>query len=386
MECSDTPFAPDDDVTFVRFVTEHLAKGAATRRGITDAEYARLARERWKSCQTDQVYAIKLLVDPLVQPELASELPDEWTNSGEPFCELIARIDSNGELPDAPPGYVPPSNPGVLLAHIPAGSPSGGIVPDPQQPVDYLIAFLDVLGFEALLKRVGLEELNRRYEELLTTALAPHSESRPWSLSLALVQGQPTPALMWLPIQTAYFSDSLLLWVHYHPAHVPEFLDRCSRVFCQGLALGLPIRGAISVGRAILDKNRGIFLGLPLVEAVRLESKSNWIGVALAASWKSETLGIPVPPDRVFMYEPPFKDGGDSLFSGLVLDWPRVWRESRRDSAVEYLLDLCTPGLPEELRARYSTTIAFYEHSHRNQDWFLPPEASRVTPRDLTSQ
>jgi hypothetical protein len=383
MESRDARFDPDDDEKFVWFVTEHLKKGAATRRGMMDVEYVRLARNRWNSCAADKVYAIKFLVDPLVQPDLVPELPDEFIQSGEPFCTLIARIGSRGELIDAPKNYTPPSYPGVHLAHIVAGSPSGGDVPDPHMPTEYLIAFLDVLGFEALLNRIGLEALTQRYQDLLAVALHPQSEARPWSRAQTIVLGEPTPALMWLPIQTAYFSDSLLLWVAYNPGHVEEFLNRCSRVFCEALAQGLPIRGAISAGRANLDKERGIYLGLPLIEAVRLESRSNWVGVSLAASWKSEVLHIPVPPDTVFLYNPPLKAGGDALFSGLVLDWPRVWRESREDSALPYLANLCLPDLPPDLKARYDAASTFWLYSEQNQDWFVPPGWTRETVLDV---
>jgi hypothetical protein len=370
MENEDSLFNSNDDEAFVRFATEHIEKGAATKRGIGAREYIELVRQQWHSYSTDEVYCIKVLIDPLVQPELASEAPEEWTSSGLPYVVLIAAINSNGDLINAPSGYVPPSSPGIRLAHIAAGSPSGGIVPAPSQPTEYLIGFLDVLGFEALLNQIGLDELMRKYEELLTVALTP--QSRPWNVALTLIQGNPMPGLMWLPVQTAYFSDSLLLWVHYHPGHVQEFLDRCSRVFCQSLALGIPIRGAISVGRALLDKNRGIYLGLPLIEAVRLESKSNWIGVALGASWQSEALRIPVPPDSVFIYQPPLKEGAESLFSGLVLDWPRIWRETRQDSAVDHLKALCHSDLPDELKARYTSAIRFYDYSQDNQWWFVP--------------
>lgn len=376
-------FESDDDDKFISFVNEHLAKGAATLRSITEVEYVRLARAQWNSCSTDQVYGIKFLVDPISQPHFLTDLPDEFINSKQPFCILIARIGSRGELVDAPEGYTPPSYLGVHLAHIVAGSPSAGTVPDPREPTDYLIAFLDVLGFEALLNRIGLEALTERYEGLLSVALGPQSESRPWSRAQTIVLGERTPALMWLPIRTAYFSDSLLLWVAYHPGHVEEFLNRCARVFCEALAQGLPIRGAISAGRATLNKERGIYLGLPLIEAVRLEGKSDWIGVSLAASWQSETLRIPVPPDMVFVYDPPLKQGGDILFSGLVLDWPRVWRESREDSALPHLESLRLPELPQELKARYDAASTFWLHSEKNQDWCLPPGFTRETVRDL---
>jgi len=179
---------------------------------------------------------------------------------------------------------------------------------------------------------------------------------------------------------SAYFSDSLLLWVPYHPSHVEQFLRRCSAVFCAALAEGLPIRGAISAGRAVLDKKRGIYLGPALVEAVHLESESDWIGICLAASWKSESLRIPVPPDCVFIYEPPMKVEGSLLSSGLVLDWPRVWRETRHDSALRFLEELRRPDLPDALKARYDAATAFWFHSEQNQDWCLPPGWTRHTP------
>jgi len=139
------------------------------------------------------------------------------------------------------------------------------------------------------------------------------------------------------------------------------------------LALGLPIRGAISVGTALLDKERGIFIGTPLVEAVELEKGSDWIGMALGASWKSEALKILVPPDRVFLHQAPSKAGTASLFSELVLDWPRVWRETRNASAIDCLTALCRPDLKDDVRAKYTSAIQFYEHSGANENWFLPP-------------
>ena len=362
-------FTDKDENAFVTWVRDHLVNGAALKRGITANEYVEICRHEWALCAADEVYRIKMLVDPLMQPELAAESP--WRSTGRPYCVLIARVDSNGDLVDAPPEYEPPSGPGVHLLHMVAGSPSGGTVPDPSRPAPYLIGFLDVLGFEALLERLGLEELTSRYEQLLRVALVPHSETRPWSLALAEVRGELTAGLMWLPIQTAYFSDSLLLWVHYHPGHVAEFLHRCARVFCEAMALGLPLRGALSVGEALLDKTRGMYLGRPLIEAVRLEGQSDWIGVALGASFKSESLHIPVPPDAVLKYRLPLKEKGLSLFSDLVLDWPRVWRDSRTDSAADHLTTLAD-GLTANVREKYNAALQFWEYSLTNKDWFVP--------------
>jgi hypothetical protein len=250
---------------------------------------------------------------------------------------------------------------------------SGGHEPDPEKSATYLFAFLDVLGFERLLGDIGLEKVHSLYVELLEQALRPESEEKPWSRSNSIVQNHVVPALMWLPIHTAYFSDSLMLWVHFHPGHVGEFLSRCSRVFCKALELGIPLRGAVTIGSAVFHKEQGIYLGEPLVEAARLEAKQNWVGVALGASFKSESIRIPIPPEAVFQYSPPLKPGGEELFSGLVLDWPRVWRESySSSSAVEKLSSLCTEALPEHLKQRYHAASEFYAESEAHKDWFIP--------------
>lgn len=372
MDSKRSEFHEGDENAFVDVVSDFLSKNAPTKRGISSSEYIEMARNIWSSCKVDEVYAVKLLFDPLVQPEFQEESREDM------FCVLVARVGHDGELIDAPPGYQPPNFPNVRLSHIIAGSPSGGQRPDPSRPSDYVLAYFDVLGFEALLNRVGLDVLNNIYMQLLDTALTPQSEEYPWGKGMSIMKGGLVPALMWSPIQTAYFSDSLLLWVPYHPQDLPQFLERCSLVFCQALQMGLPIRGAVTVGEAVLNKEGNIFLGHPLIEAVRLEAKLNWIGVALGVSVKSAKFRTPIPPHAIFFYKPPMKEGGDELFSDLVLDWPRVWRETRSESASGYLRALCTPDLPELLQQRYLDTILFYEHSNKNQNWCIPEGWTRI--------
>jgi hypothetical protein len=238
-------FTPSDDDTFRAIASELLSMEGHSKRGLTEAEYVAMARQVWSSCEKDSVYAIKLLFDPIVQPQFCEDAQTDI------FCVLVARIGHSGELIDAPLGYKSPNYPGVRLSHVVAGSPTGGHEPDSSQAQTYLLAYFDVLGFEALLAKVGLAEVHQRYLLLLDQALRPQSHERPWSRANSIVRGQSVPALMCLPMHAAHFSDSLLLWVHYHPAHVEEFLKRCARVFCKALDLGVPIRGAIAVGEAV---------------------------------------------------------------------------------------------------------------------------------------
>ncbi len=364
--------AQQSNDSFRQAASRLLAQGAHTMRGLSEEQYLALANAVWSSCDKDDVYAVKLLIDSVAQPQYKDESSDDL------FCVLVARIGHKGELIDAPPDYVPPTYPGVKLSHVVIGSPSGGHEPDASQPQTYILAFLDVLGFEDLLERVGLSEVHARYMLLLDQALRPQSHENQWSRVKSVVRGAVVPALMWSPVRAAHFSDSLLLWVHYHPGHVEEFLARCSRVFCKALDLGIPLRGAVTVGEAVLDNDANVFLGKPLVEAARLESKQDWVGVALGASFKNEALRIPIPPEKIRIHTPPLKDGGAKLFGDLVLDWPRVWNSEYSLSAIEKLRTLAEAAPTEPLRARYAAACKFYEASSASPDWCIPPGFTKV--------
>lgn len=359
--------AQQSNNAFRQATSSLLAQGAHAKRNLSEEQYLALASAVWSTCEKDEVYAVKLLIDPVSQPQFREEASDNL------FCVLVARIGHRGELIDAPPGYVPPNYPGVKLSHVVVGSPSSGHEPDASQPQTYILAFMDVLGFEALLERVGLAEVHARYTLLLDQALRPQSHENQWSRAKSVVRGEVVPALMWLPVRAAHFSDSLLLWVHYHPGHVEEFLTRCSRVFCKALDLGIPLRGAVTVGDAVLDNDANVFLGKPLVEAARLESKQDWVGVALGVSFKSKNLRIPISPEKIRIHTPPLKDGGAMLFSDLVLDWPRVWNSEYSLSATEKLSSLSEVAPTEPLKARYAAACKFYEASSGSLDWFIPP-------------
>jgi hypothetical protein len=79
-------FTDNDEKAFVTWVEDHLRNGAALKRGITANEYVEMCRQEWRLCATDEVYRIKMLVDPLMQPELAAESPWEWSSTGRPYC------------------------------------------------------------------------------------------------------------------------------------------------------------------------------------------------------------------------------------------------------------------------------------------------------------
>jgi hypothetical protein len=227
----------------------------------------------------------------------------------------------------------------------------------------------DVLGFGKRIQDVDLMKLLALYDQLIEVDVKPNVKNE-WLMGIAPISERTyVPVLYYLPMRYVYFSDSILIWVPYHPNFVTPFLHRCSNVFCQALKSGLPLRGAISVGEMILHQKTNTFLGKGLVEADRLEHAQEWLGIAAGISVRSETLRIPFSPECVMVFDAPVKtnEGKPDLRSGLVLDWPRVWRESYGESAAKAVEGLRAAGFEKY----YDNALSFVKHSDNNHDWFL---------------
>lgn len=220
----------------------------------------------------------------------------------------------------------------------------------------YSVALFDILGFEARFAAFGLEAMAAKYDQLigsvirrnrhmsdLATMLNMEDEAR-WT-----AEGD---AFVCNRIYGAYASDTILIWAHslfpearglsdqerserasdpahgweYHPIPCDRFLDTCSRVICEALELELPVRGAIAMGRAILDAERGVFLGQPIIDAARMEKNQRLIGASICQSYLSQLI----PGPYAIPLECHIKDSSAGDFSGLTLNWPRRWRVTRK--------------------------------------------------------
>ncbi|MCI0424078.1 MAG: hypothetical protein L0312_33525 [Acidobacteria bacterium] len=95
---------------------------------------------------------------------------------------------------------------------------------------------------------------------------------------------------------------------------------------CETLRAELPVRGALGLGSAIMDKATRTYLGQPLVEAARAEKAQQWLGLAFGPSFASRR-DVPFSADFVRPYTKHRKPGHSDMLPGLVVDWPRMWRE-----------------------------------------------------------
>jgi hypothetical protein len=144
------------------------------------------------------------------------------------------------------------------------------------------------------------------------------------------------PFLGYVDIEQDYFSDTILLWSPFSAATLKPFLLVCCSFMCETLRAELPVRGAIALGTAIMDKASRTYLGQPLVEAARAEKAQQWIGLSFGPSFDSRS-DVPFSADLVRPYLKHRKPDYSDRLLGLVVDWPRTWRKEYKGSAVSIL-------------------------------------------------
>ena len=248
--------------------------------------------------------------------------------------------------------------------------------PHPSQPDrergrnrPYMLAVFDVLGFSARLERDGLENVVRMYRDLIDRAVL--IEAMRCLGARPIGDGTRVPVLFALPVEYAYFSDTILLWVPLEPLFAAPFISRCAALICEALKLGVPLRGAIALGHAVLDKETKTFIGEPLVEAARLEAAQGWLGATFAPSATWPPFLAEVEPKFLLEYAIPIKDGMDRYASPVALDWPRKWRETAN---LPSLVDVLSSMSQTHPHPYYDAASAFVRHSEANHDWFSHPE------------
>jgi hypothetical protein len=354
--------ASDDD-DFTRSIAQYLAAGMPAKHGMSEEAYIARCRELWDACETDETCKAKLLIDRLYTETLNFR---DRANKGYVDPRVRAADDLDRSIKDVlhcvAIGTVPYSS---LVMGDDATDTDVEEVTEPEKTSEFglwMIAVLDVLGFERTYRRVGPQRMRAAYERLIQAARAvtdPSLEMGMHSVSEGVV-----PTLFEFDVGFAYFSDTLLLWAPLSEMLVAPFLARCSDVFLEALSLGIPLRGAVAVGEAVLNQKEGVFLGTPLIDAARLEHAQDWLGIALTAScasvlsWVDSSLVLP--------YTAPYKQGTKhSLHSGLVLDWPR--RARKRNMNVLAALDAIEP--PDTHGKYYDHARIFVDHSLQHARW-----------------
>jgi len=237
--------------------------------------------------------------------------------------------------------------------------------PLPQKSENTIVALFDVLGFESRLRSMELSDMHSLYRALIAT-VRKLPRARYLLRNLPDEKGALHPALGVVDFHYAYFSDTILLWSVYSDFFMPFFLETCCDLFRESIKIKLPLRGALAVGPAIFHKHKSTFLGLPLVDAARLEREQDWLGVAFCEAFLRPPYNR-VYPDLVIPYSDQFKKEADREKVYLALDWTRGWRASQCGDIEVAISEMNKDSTHAKY---YENTLKFFTFCDKYQNWY----------------
>lgn len=230
----------------------------------------------------------------------------------------------------------------------------------------FALCFFDVLGFEAKFNELGLSCMLGKYEQLVGIVNGRNASTErvfgPMGFSEGAYWVSDGDAFIFSRLYGACASDSILVWMHadfpcnrypealgltpeerskraadpahgwaYHTVPCDNLMDLSNEIVCRGIEIGLPLRGALAMGEGVFNLDHGVFMGAPLIEAVRMESAQQFIGASCMESFMHQV----VPERYTVPMRSHLKPEPVENYSGLVLDWPRHWRVTRKESLRE---------------------------------------------------
>lgn len=275
----------------------------------------------------------------------------------------------------------------------------------------YSIALFDILGFSNFVESNGTQVILDLYNKLLE--LIHEQESTADGSASRAGQVVPVPVSQdWKNnflianangfVRVCHFSDTFIIYVNYqlskhgfwlrdslyepnplllgeegtqfcplffqsHAIYI-SYLQTCMEFFCQAILAGIPLRGCLATGMALMDQEKAIYFGNPLVEAARGESAQDAMGIAFGKSFNNYH---PVYHEYFIPYQGHMKaDKNKTKFlSPMVLDWPRYWRKSphfKEHSLIDCINKMNTnPSFSKY----YDNAIRFVEFSEKHENW-----------------
>lgn len=133
---------------------------------------------------------------------------------------------------------------------------------------DRWFAYLDLLGFTALVNSKSIEEVIPIYSEALSR------------MRLACGPREKGQSLL-----NSWFSDTFIIYTGSDSLEDFVRLESAARIFFQLLITKhIPVRGCISHGKLYSQAKKNIFIGPALIESHTYGEALNWIGFCLAPS------------------------------------------------------------------------------------------------------
>ncbi len=131
---------------------------------------------------------------------------------------------------------------------------------------DKMVAFLDIIGFKRKLEKIDIESITEKYRNLLMLISSVNQELAKRGNDLC---------------KYYIFSDSIILISNGDKdENILDFIIAVWKFTQMSMAMGLAFRGGISYGKVYTNEEENVFLGNPIVNAVKLEGVQEWIGVS----------------------------------------------------------------------------------------------------------
>ena len=184
------------------------------------------------------------------------------------------------------------------------------------------VSFLDILGFGSLIETRKLEEVMGRLNHVLSMVL-------PMVKGLGKVPNDTRQFHVGLTVEklTVFsFSDTFVL---YSEDDSPDSFFQIvagSKLFCSYLiSMGLPVRGALTLGEAECIPNTQHLVGKAIVRAARLEKMQEWFGVLIDPqimnAQQRQILDTPLLKPLTVNYTVPVKPGESLPVPSIAINW-----------------------------------------------------------------
>lgn len=256
---------------------------------------------------------------------------------------------------------------------------------------DAYVAFLDVLGFKALVENNTHEELLRIYDKALLGGITLGLSNRKYMIVNGPDGRSFTNDTTAVPVNSLVVSDSVIIWSSDDSARsFNEVVSVVRGVIAHSHFNGLPLRGAISLGPVSwMDSRLGSathnvqssVFGVGLTKAYQLEKDQDWAGCVVAdeslrrfeerlgsrASGKTlleirDSLGL-------IQYRIPFKTGPKEM---TAVDWVNhpevgIYSDNAGNAFIEHG-KITNEDDYEAIRKKVENTLTFVRHVNPDAD------------------
>lgn len=194
-------------------------------------------------------------------------------------------------------------------------------VSDLEELPNALIAVFDILGIRELMRHAASDlHLAAHMKTVLDAATITGEEQ-----SIFEVDGKRSSASPFI----LHVSDTVLLISSgSQPEDVLQFLWNAHQVMFVAMHSGLPLRGAVTIGDIVVSRERRLFVGSGLVDALELERAQEWSGACLSTALMEHIASIGLA-ERVFPlvlpYEVPWKSAQPVTGANYAVNWVADW-------------------------------------------------------------